>query len=389
MLKRKLPLWLALFALFAAAPPESARASETEQLPELVRRVKPSVVSVITYGANGEVAVTGSGFFIRPGQVLTNLHVVEGAARAEVRTFEGKGKTYAVNGLAGVDAEGDLAVLSVEMPAERGRAADVTAAIPEEGERIFVIGNPLRLEGSVADGIVSAVREVPSLGRIIQITAPISHGNSGSPVFNMRGQVVGLVTIRVMNGQNINLAMGSARFTSVSGAEAQRQLISFAELAEMEKGAKKGDNLSDWWYRNGLNSLWLGNYDSALGYFETAANKNPSRAEAWIQVGFCKVKQGKNQEAIRAFQQALRLRPNSYEALNKLGDAYYFAGSYVKAAESYAKAVGLRPDLAEGYYNLALAYIEVGDRAAALTQARLLKPLDAELYKKLAAELGR
>ena len=389
MLKRKLPLWLALFALFAA-PPEYASASETAvQLPELVRRVKPSVVSVITYGANGEVAVTGSGFFIRPGQVLTNLHVVEGAARAEVRTFEGKGKTYAVNGLAGVDAEGDLAVLSVEMPAERGRAAEVTTAVPEEGERIFVIGNPLRLEGSVADGIVSAVREVPSLGRIIQITAPISHGNSGSPVFNMRGQVVGLVTIRVMNGQNINLAMGSARFTSAAGAEAPQRLISFAELAEAEKGAKKGDNLSDWWYRNGLNSLWLGNYDSALGYFETAANKNPSRAEAWIQVGFCKVKQGKNQEAIRAFQQALRLRPNSYEALNKLGDAYYYAGSYGKAAESYAKAVGLRPDLAEGYYNLALAYVEVGDRAAALAQARLLKPLDAELYKKLAAELGR
>jgi S1-C subfamily serine protease len=389
MLKRKLPLWLALFALFAAAPPEFARASETaEQLPELVRRVKPSVVSVITYGANGEVAVTGSGFFIRPGQVLTNLHVVEGAARAEVRTFEGKGKTYSVNGLAGMDAEGDLAVLSVEMPAERARAADVTTATPEEGERIFVIGNPLRLEGSVADGIVSAVREVPSLGRIIQITAPISHGNSGSPVFNMRGQVVGLVTIRVMNGQNINLAMGSGRFAEVTGG-AERKLVSFAELAETEKGAKKGENLSDWWYRNGLNSLWLGNYDSALGYFETAANKNPARAEAWIQVGFCKVKQGKNQEAIRAFQQALRLRPNSYEALNKLGDAYYYAGSYGKAAESYQKAVSLRPDLAEGYYNLALAYVEVGDRAAALAQARLLKPLDAELYRKLAAELGR
>jgi len=231
---------------------------------------------------------------------------------------------------------------------------------------------------------------VPSLGRIIQITAPISHGNSGSPVFNMKGQVVGLVTIRVMNGQNINLAMGSARFAAVEGGEAGRKLIGFPELAEMEKGAKKGDNnLSDWWYRNGLNSLWLGNYDSALGYFETAANKNPSRAEAWIQVGFCKVKQGKNQEAIRAFQQALRLRPNSYEALNKLGDAYYYAGSYGKAAESYQKAVSLRPDLAEGYYNLALAYVEVGDRPAALAQARLLRTVDAELYKKLAAELGR
>jgi len=381
MLKRKLPLWLALFALCAA----SASVHAEESLPELVRRVKPSVVSVITYNADGEIALTGSGFFIRPGRVLTNLHVVEGAARAEIRTFEGKGKTYAVNGLAGVDEDGDLAVLNVEMPAERARLADVTQVVPEEGEKIFVIGNPLRLEGSVSDGIVSAVREVPSLGRIVQITAPISHGNSGSPVFNMRGQVVGVVTIRVMNGQNINLALGASRFTGLQRDAAP--MITFDAMAERARGAQKA--ASDWYYRSGLNSLWLGNYDSALGYFETAVNKNPSRAEAWIQVGFCKVKQGKNQDAIRAFEQALKLTPNSYEALNKLGDAYYYAGNYYKALDSYKQAVQLRPDLAEGYYNLGLAHLELGERVAAQAQARALKSLDAELYKKLVAEIER
>jgi Trypsin-like peptidase domain/TPR repeat/Tetratricopeptide repeat len=377
---RKLPPWLAIAALFVFV--SVARADE---LPELVRRVKPSVVSVITYNASGEVALTGSGFFIRPGEVLTNLHVVEGAHHAEVRTFEGKGKTYQVSGLLNVDREGDLAVLSVVMPAERARVAEVTAVIPEEGEKVFVIGNPLRLEGSVADGIVSAVREVPSLGRIVQITAPISHGNSGSPVFNMKGQVVGIVTIRVMNGQNINLALGSSRFPVLSAASPK--LMSFEELAALNADTQKPDSLADWWYRNGLNSLWLGNYDSALGYFETAVNKNPQRADAWIQVGFCKVKQGKNQDAIRAFEQALKLTPNSYEALNKLGDAYYYAGNYYKALESYKRAVAQRPQEAEGYYNLALAYMEIGDRPSALAQARTLKALDAEMYRKLVGEL--
>ena len=382
MLKRKLPPWLALAALLVFS-----FAARAEELPELVRRVKPSVVSVITYNAAGEVALTGSGFFIRPGEVLTNLHVVEGAHHAEIRTFEGKGKTYQVAGLAGVDREGDLAVLSVQMPAERARVAETTSVVPEEGEKIFVIGNPLRLEGSVADGIVSAVREVPSLGRIVQITAPISHGNSGSPVFNMRGQVVGIVTIRVMNGQNINLALGTSRFpvAAVAGAK----LTSFEELAVLTSDTQKPDSIADWWYRNGLNSLWLGNYDSALGYFETAVNKNPARADAWIQVGFCKVKQGKNQDAIRAFEQALKLTPDSYEALNKLGDAYYYAGNYYKALESYKRAVAQRPTEAEGYYNLALAYVEIGDRAAALAQARTLKSLDAELYRKLSTEMER
>ncbi|HEX8719688.1 MAG TPA: tetratricopeptide repeat-containing serine protease family protein [Pyrinomonadaceae bacterium] len=383
MFKRKLPPWLALLALFFFC---SAAAAQAESLPELIRRVKPSVVSVVTYNAKGEVALTGTGFFIGPGRVLTNLHVVEGAHRAEVRTFEGKGKTYPVAGLASVDEDGDLAVLAVEMPQERSSVVETAPAPPEEGEHVFVIGNPLRLEGSVADGIVSAVREVPGLGRIVQITAPISHGNSGSPVFNMRGQVLGIVTIRVMNGQNINLALGASRFPALrEGAK----LVGFDELADSDGDEQRPDAIADWWYRTGLNSLWLGNYDSALGYFETAVNKNPQRADAWIQVGFCKVKQGKNQDAIRAFEQALKLRPNSYEALNKLGDAHYYAGNYYKALDAYKRAVSLRPDLAEGHYNLASVHLELGDRHAALAQAALLKPLDPALYQKLMSEIGR
>ncbi|MCA1591139.1 MAG: tetratricopeptide repeat protein [Acidobacteria bacterium] len=382
MYKRKLSPWLALFVLLVCAKSASAE----ESLPELIRRVKPSVVSVITYNAKNEVLITGSGFFVRPGQVVTNLHVLEGADHAEIRTFDGKGKTYAVDGLVDVDEEGDLATMRIVMPVERARVLETTSVMPEEGEKVFVIGNPLRLEGSVADGIVSAVREVPSLGKIVQITAPISHGNSGSPVFNMKGQVIGVVTIRVMNGQNINLAIASPRIAEMRAGE---KLLSFDDLAARSRQGQQPEALSEWWYRNGLNSLWLGNYDSALGYFENAVNKNPNRAEAWIQVGYCKVKQGKTQDAIKAFQQALKLRPNSYEAYNKLGDAYYYAGNYDKAVEAYKRAVLLRPNEPEAYYNLGMTYLETGDRDAAIVQSNLLKPLDAELHKKLVNEIQR
>ncbi|HYN83653.1 MAG TPA: trypsin-like peptidase domain-containing protein [Pyrinomonadaceae bacterium] len=386
MLTRKHPLLLALAFLVAVCSAEPARAAE-ETLPALVRRVKPTVVSVITYNSKGETLMTGSGFFIRPGEVVTNLHVVEGAHRVEVRTFDGKGRTYPVEGLRAMDDDGDLVVLSVGEAAERARLIELAAVLPEEGESIFVIGNPLRLEGSVADGIVSAVREVPNVGRIIQITAPISHGNSGSPVFNMRGQVVGVVTIKVTNGQNINLAMGAAR---VAALRADAGLTTFEEAGgRKRRGGPQGDGVSDWWYKNGLNSLWLGNYDSALNYFESAVVKNPNRVEAWIQVGFCKVKQGKNNDAIRAFQQALKLRPNSYEAHSKLGDAYYYSGQYYKAIDSFKRAAELRPDMAEAHYNLAVTYLEIGDRASAAAESNLLKTLDKELHAKLAAEMQR
>ncbi|MFN2529900.1 MAG: trypsin-like peptidase domain-containing protein [Pyrinomonadaceae bacterium] len=373
MYKRIFPL-LPPFALILFVV---SLASAQNNLPELVRRVKPAVVAVATYDANGEALMTGSGFFLRPGQVVTNLHVMRGATRAEIKTLDGKGKVYPVAGVVAVDEEGDLVLLNVDMPSERARSSELSKNLPDEGEKIFVIGNPLKLEGSVSDGIVSAVREVPNVGRIIQITAPISHGNSGSPVFDLQGHVLGVVTVKVTNGQNINLAIAAERV-------AQLKPDRLRPLTDVSiKG--KGD-LAESLYRTGLESLWLGNYDNAVGYFENAVNKNPRRAEAWVQVGYCKVKQGKNEEAIRAYQQALQLKPEAAEIHNKLGDAYYYAGRLQEAIESYSEAAKLGPNSAEPYYNLAIAYFESGNRNMAATQARILQRLDHKLYEKYVSE---
>ena len=346
-----------------------------ETLPELVRRVKPAVVAIATYDSQGEALMTGSGFFVRPGQVVTNLHVIRGARRCEIKTLEGKGKVFPVAGTLAIDEEGDLALLSVEMPPERARASEVSALLPDEGETIFVIGNPLKLEGSVSDGIVSAVREVPNLGKIIQITAPTSHGNSGSPVFNLKGQVIGVVTVKVTNGQNINLAIASARLEKLRPGQLR-------PLPTKDKSVDVGDSS----YRTGLESLWLGNYDNALGHFETAAYRNPSRADAWVQVGYCKVKQGKAEEGIRAYQQALELKPNSDEIHNKLGDAFYYAGRMAEAIASYTRAANLSPGNADAHYNLAVAYFESGNERLALTEATILRQLDGKLYDKFESE---
>src|SRR5690242_18064266 len=364
-----------LALLLALAP--AIHAQDKEGLPALVKRVKPAVVAIATYDANGEPLMTGSGFFLRPGQVVTNLHVIRGAVKAEIKTLDGKGKIFPVNGTLAIDEEGDLALLSVDAPNERPRSTELASELPDEGESIFVIGNPLKLEGSVSDGIVSAVREVPNSYRIIQITAPISHGNSGSPVFNLKGQVLGVVTIKVTNGQNINLAIAAARVAQLTPGKLQP----LSEVALKGKG-----DVAESLYKSGLDSLWLGNYDNAVGYFENAANKNPRRAEAWVQVGYCKVKQGKTMEAIHAYQQALQLKPADPEIHNKLGDAYYYSGRLREAIESYTEAARLRPDWAETFYNLAVAYSESGNPGMAATQARILQRLDPKLYEKYLRE---
>ena len=373
MTKRSRPLLFPLAFVFLLA----ATVHGQESLPALVKRVKPAVVAITTYDASGEALMTGSGFFLKPGQVVTNLHVVRGAVRIEIKTLDGKGKLFSVNGVLAIDEEGDLALLNVDMPLERSRSTELANELPDEGEPIFVIGNPLKLEGSVSDGIVSAVREVPNSYRIIQITAPISHGNSGSPVFNLKGQVLGVVTIKVTNGQNINLAIAAARVAQLTAGKLQP----LSELSAKGKG-----DVAEALYRSGLDSLWLGNYDNAVGYFENAANKNPRRAEAWVQVGYCKVKQGKIQEAIRAYTQALQLKPEDAEIHNKLGDAYYYSGRLREAIEEYTEAARLQPDRAETFYNLAIAYSESGNPSMAATQARILQKLDPKLYEQYMRE---
>lgn len=376
MHKRIFPLPFVVAFVLTAYLPQATPAQES--LPELVRRVKPAIVAVVTYNAKGDALTTGSGFFIRTGQVVTNLHVIRGARRTDVKTLDGKGRVYKVSGLLAVDEEGDLVLMRVDMPTDRPRSSELARSLPEEGETVFVIGNPLKLEGSVSDGIVSAVREVPGVGKIIQTTAPISHGNSGSPIFNLKGQVVGVITVKVTNGQNISLAISSDRVRELKSGP----LSSLAEIPAKDKILDVGEAL----YRTGLDSLWLGNYDHAVSYFENAVNRNPKRADAWIQVGYCKVKQGKNDEAIKAYQQALELEPSSEEILNKLGDAYYYAGRLPEAIQSYKEAARLHPARAEAFYNLALVYFEGGNQRLALSHAHALQLLDEKLYEKFLSE---
>src|SRR4029079_10444062 len=171
---------LSLFICLATVPHTSAQ----DQLPELVRRIKPSAVAIETFDARGEKLTRGSGFFIDTDRIVTNRHVIDGAYRAEGHSVSGT--SYPVRSVLAVDAEADIALLKVDAPANSIRPLLLDRASPQEGESIVVIGNPFGLEGSVTNGIVSAVRDIPGFGRIIQITAPISPGSSGSPVVNMQ-----------------------------------------------------------------------------------------------------------------------------------------------------------------------------------------------------------
>src|SRR5437588_5504064 len=230
----------------------SAETHSQDQLPDLVRRIKPSAVAIETFDARGEKLSRGSGFFIGVDRVVTNRHVIEGAYRAEVHL--NSGDTYQVKSVIAVDAEGDLALLKVEAPPNLVRPLSLDRTSPQEGESVVVIGNPFGLEGSVTNGIVSAVRDIPGFGRIIQITAPISPGSSGSPVVNMQGQVIGVATLQITGGQSVNFAIPSERIAQLDrSAQTENSQLSLGELVVATGRNKRAKAVE--YFRDGLTFL--------------------------------------------------------------------------------------------------------------------------------------
>jgi serine protease Do len=180
--------------------------SAQESLPELIKRIESSVVTVTSYYPSSKRARVGSGFFIEAQQIISNWHVVSGANRIEVRTHDGR--VLDVKRVTGYNGTSDVVMLTISKPEPAVPPLSVVRTLPEQGERVLVIGSPLgHLEGTVSDGIVSAIRTVHGVGELIQITAPVSRGSSGSPVLNMQGGVIGMATLMDVRGQNLNFAV--------------------------------------------------------------------------------------------------------------------------------------------------------------------------------------
>ena len=355
-----------------------AAVQSQEYLPELVRRIKPSAVAVETYDLKGEKLSRGSGFFIDFDRVVTNRHVIENAYRAEIHSSTGA--TYQVKGVLAVDAEGDIALLKVDAPASQVRPLPLDRTSPQEGEGVVVIGNPFGLEGSVTNGIVSAVRDIPTFGRIIQITAPISPGSSGSPVVNMQGQVIGVATLQVTGGQSINFAIPSERIS-------QLQITSLMSLADLVAATGKNKRArAVQYFRDGLSFLSKDDCERALPYFEKAVESDNNYAEAWAQSGFCNEKLGRHAEAIESSKRAVNLRPSTESYFN-IGLANFYLKQYRDAAEAYRQAIKLDPyNSADAYYALGLVYRDWGkadDEIQAYKQAIRLRPDYTSAYERL------
>lgn len=199
--------------------------TQTEQdISEVVNKVSPAVVSVVTsqvqddywYGAQ-EVQGAGSGMIVsKDGYVLTNKHVVEGSTKATITLSSGK--TYKDVPVLGVDPLNDIAFLKIPGVNDLPMVEIGDSKTVRTGQQVVAIGNALgEYQNSVTSGIISGLGrpvsaeseggEVETLADLLQTDAAINSGNSGGPLLNMQGQVIGINTAVAADAQNIGFAI--------------------------------------------------------------------------------------------------------------------------------------------------------------------------------------
>lgn len=366
-----MPISFILFYVFFP----SALSSQAN-LPNIIKKVKPSVVTVLTYDDAGNLIGEGSGFFInKEADIITNRHVLEGSNSAEVKTLEGK--KYSIDLILAENKEADLLLISISNNSQIVNPLHLCNTLPTEGERILVIGNPLGLEQTISDGIVSAIRYMEGYGNIIQITAPISPGSSGSPVVNMNGEVIGVATMAMVGGQNLNFAVSSEKVKLLDNKES-RLFKEWRDANIAENRDASMDSLGkalDYWKNN--------NYEQAIFFTKDAIEKDPTFSRSLYFLGQLYYELERYEDAIEAYTQAIRLEPSYADLYCDLGNVYYILNRYTEAIDIINQAIRLDPNSASAYRRLGLAYHYSGrrtDAISAFNQAIRLKPDYAEAY---------
>ncbi len=352
--------------------------------PEAVYRMAaPAVVQVLAQGEDKKVVAEGTGFVIDTGNILsrtelrrilrwpaeygptahgpeeslalvvTNYHVVERATDVQL-VLGDSGKDIALFVVA-QDKNADLVVLSTRAKAGQPLRLNL-ATVPAIGTTVLAIGNPLGLTKSLSSGIVSGHRR-QGQQTLIQMTASISPGSSGGPLLNERGEILGVTTASIKNGQNLNLAVPASEIVRILKASEGQTPLWRGKSMQMQEDA----------YVFGTMSPLLDVLPSELHdqIHEPAAEKEllaktPKDRHylLYCVLGWSTSMQGQYSQAIDYLTRSLALRPGFGPALYCRGKTYWHQKDYPNAIADLEAAEQVDPDIACIRFRLGKAFFD-------------------------------
>jgi hypothetical protein len=277
---------------------------------EVYKQAKDAVVLI-----QGEHRI-GTGVIVSAaGWVVTNYHVVAGERSVTIRFSSGL--ELPATDVVASDPDADLAILKLSGTGFSHLDLGDSDALAV-GQRIFVISNPMGLQGTVTEGLVSAVREIRG-AKILQISAPISPGSSGGPVFDQTARVVGIATATIEGAQNLNLAIPASTIQSLL-RKPQRavKLSDLASPATDEQAVSQVEPI----LRNV--SRYLGNemIDEAEAQLRTGIQQFEFNPLLRLELAKLLIRTGRTEEALQQLRVTSKLAPDDWQATALIGHLY-------------------------------------------------------------------
>lgn len=374
----------------------SAKRSAAPSLVPLISKIRQSTVTLVTKDSELDPLAQGTAFFIgREGHLITSRHVLEGACFAEL-PFAG-GYNFAYD-LVAEDADADLVELDVRFkyPGAYPTGLPLATRLPPAGTRVVVLGSPLGLELSASEGIVSGLPVVPPYGRVIQITAPISPGSSGSPVVSVStGEVLGVAAFTHSEGQALNFAIPASRILQLHpdrrSIKAWSAGISDEQLAMSDGFVERGLEIRAYDLPKSA-SVPAQRLPYRLPYFEEALRLNPANTRAAVALSGEYMDLGRAAEGLQVLERSARLRFPSRQILLLLAFEYESRGRLREADARFREAFQRSPESADALVQLTEFLRRQGrDNEADRTMDQFIRSRDnaAKAWLEMAREYTR
>lgn len=349
--------------------------SVDSKVPNTILEQKNAVVTIHINDKAGRHIFSGTGFLVNPdGVIATNCLVIAKWLEKVENIFDVElqgGVHLPIEELISSKCENNLALFKVDA---KGLTAVkfVTNYMPKQGENIVVIRGPSESGFAVLDGIVKSVREKD---KTFLTSIPVIPDMNGSPVFNMKGEVIGVVVFLNKKGKISNYSvslMGTKQFVRYKKPKTEDP----AKFFTPEKENSKEPVTAEDYFSRGCAFDKSNMYREAIEAYEESLRIKPDFTEAYVNLGVDYYRSGKYEAAIKMYKQAIQIKPDCLSAYSKLGTVYLTNGSYPLAVETFRKAVNIDPNNAIMRFNLGLAYFLNGERTSAYQEYMILKDID-------------
>ncbi len=338
--------------------------------------VKDAIVVILGYDKSDELISQGSGVVLNDkGYIITNYHILSGCERLEI--MHGDNEIPYVD-IAGYDVDKDILIINInDKTFPLIKIGDNQSL--KVGQQIYAIGNPMGFENTISEGIISGLRKYKEKGKnYIQITASISPGSSGGAVVNDKGELIGISTLTITDGQNLNFAIPIEEILDVEISnlpkEGFRQMLIGMKWNMVREISLEADSL----YENQ-------NYAEAILLYSNALEKlgkvrsfldsmRASHHYANMSICYCKI--GKLEASYESYKLALDYDCGfdflSNSDLEDISIAFYNRGTmigklgdYVSAIEDFNKSIEINPYFAEAYFNRGFSKYNLNDISGA------------------------